>query len=177
MPDTELTIEPGKHNLVITRVFDAPRDLVFKTVTDSSLIPQWWGQSNLTTTVEKMEVKPGGVWRYVQRDPAGNEFAFNGVYHAVVPPELLIYTFGSSQESVGRIREFSGRASHFEAVVRIWTSPPIMGISKPRGSFGPRAAGEGLYELELWHGFSGVKTARKWLRQGNYRTGGTHRFL
>jgi|BarGraNGADG00312_2_1021985.scaffolds.fasta_scaffold126094_1 hypothetical protein len=36
MPDTELTIEPGKHNLVITRVFDAPRDLVFKTVTDSS---------------------------------------------------------------------------------------------------------------------------------------------
>ena len=101
MPDTELTIEPGKHNLVITRVFDAPRDLVFKTVTDSSLIPQWWGQSNLTTTVEKMEVKPGGVWRYVQRDPAGNEFAFNGVYHAVVPPELLIYTF-----------EFEGMPNH-----------------------------------------------------------------
>lgn len=101
MPDTELTIEPGKHNLVITRVFDAPRDLVFKTVTDSSLIPQWWGQSNLTTTVEKMEVKTGGVWRYVQRDPAGNEFAFNGVYHAVVPPELLIYTF-----------EFEGMPNH-----------------------------------------------------------------
>ena len=51
MPVTELTIEPGKHNLVITRVFDAPRDLVFKTVTDSSLIPRWWGPSNLTTTV------------------------------------------------------------------------------------------------------------------------------
>jgi len=101
MPVTELTIEPGKHNLVITRVFDAPRDLVFKTVTDSSLIPRWWGPSNLTTTVEKMEVKPGGVWRYVQRDPAGNEFAFNGAYHAVVPPELLIYTF-----------EFEGMPNH-----------------------------------------------------------------
>jgi uncharacterized protein YndB with AHSA1/START domain len=40
-----------------------------------------------------MDVRPGGAWRFVQRDPDGNEFAFNGVYHEVLPPERLVYTF------------------------------------------------------------------------------------
>ena len=101
MTGTNLIAEPGKQEIIITRVFDAPRESVFKTYTDPDLIPQWWGPKNLTTTVDKMDVRPGGVWRFVQRDADGNEYAFNGVYHQIVPPERLVGTF-----------EFEGMPGH-----------------------------------------------------------------
>lgn len=88
-----ITAEPQGHEVIITRIFDAPRELVFKACTDPNLIPQWWGPKEFTTTVDVMEFRFGGVWRYVQRGPDGNEFAFKGVYHTVTPPERLAYTF------------------------------------------------------------------------------------
>lgn len=101
MPKINLIAEPEKQEIVITRDVDAPRDLAFKTLTDPSLIPQWWGPKSLTTTVDKMDVRPGGIWRYVQRGPDGNEYAFHGVYHEIVPPDRLVYTF-----------EFEGMPGH-----------------------------------------------------------------
>ncbi len=98
---THLTAEPGKQDLVITRIFDAPRDLVFKTYTNPDLVPRWWGPASLTTTVEEMDVRPGGTWRYLQRDAEGNEYAFFGVYHEVKPPERIVDTF-----------EFEGMPGH-----------------------------------------------------------------
>jgi uncharacterized protein YndB with AHSA1/START domain len=99
--EADFRIEPGKQQMVITRMFDAPRELIFKTITDPSLIPQWWGPSYLTTTVDEMDVRPGGRWRYVQRAPDGSEYSFHGVYHEVKAPERLVYTF-----------EFEGAAGH-----------------------------------------------------------------
>ena len=93
--------EPGTHEIIMARVFDAPRELVFKVMTDPTLIPQWWGQRNSTTTVDEMDVRAGGRWRYVQRDQQGNEFAFHGVYHSIVVPERVIDTF-----------EFEGMPGH-----------------------------------------------------------------
>ncbi|HKF18474.1 MAG TPA: SRPBCC family protein [Candidatus Dormibacteraeota bacterium] len=93
MTKPDYTIEPGKQEIVMTRTFDAPRDLVFKTMTDPHLIPQWWGPRYLTTTVDEMDLRPGGRWRYVQRDPQGNEHAFHGVYHDIAAPERLVLTF------------------------------------------------------------------------------------
>jgi uncharacterized protein YndB with AHSA1/START domain len=93
MSKLNLMAEPGKQEIIMTRVFDAPRELVFKTYTDPTLIPKWWGPSNLTTIVDKMEVRLGGIWRYIQRDSSGNEYAFHGVYHESLPPERLVYTF------------------------------------------------------------------------------------
>ena len=93
MGKTEYLIEPGKQEMVVTRVFDAPKDLVFKACTDPKLIAKWWGPRRLTTTIDKMEVKPGGTWRFVQRDAAGNVFAFHGVYHDVTAPERCVQTF------------------------------------------------------------------------------------
>jgi len=78
MTKTNLIAEPGKQEIVITRIFDAPRELVFKVFTDPNLMPEWWGPKSLTTTVDKMEVRPGGVWRFVHRDADGNEYAFHG---------------------------------------------------------------------------------------------------
>jgi uncharacterized protein YndB with AHSA1/START domain len=93
MAKINLIAEPGKHELLMTCIFDAPRELVFKTYLDPYLVPQWWGPEHVTTTVEKMEVMPGGVWRYIQRDADGHAYAFNGVYHEIVWPERLVYTF------------------------------------------------------------------------------------
>jgi uncharacterized protein YndB with AHSA1/START domain len=76
-----------------TRTFEAPRDLVFKAFTDPKAVPQWWGPAKYKTTVEKMEVKFGGAWRFTQVDDDGKEFAFYGVFHEVTAPERLVQTF------------------------------------------------------------------------------------
>lgn len=84
---------PSDTEIHQTRIFEAPRDLVFKYMTDPKLIPQWWGPRGYTTLVEKMEMKPGGKWRFIQRDPKGNEFAFRGEYREIVAPERTVSTF------------------------------------------------------------------------------------
>ncbi len=89
----KLTAEPGKQELLITREFDAPRELVFKTFTDPELYKQWIGPRELTTEIDVFESVSGGSWRYIQRDPEGNEYAFHGVNHEVLPPERIIGTF------------------------------------------------------------------------------------
>ncbi|TYB52947.1 SRPBCC family protein [Nonomuraea sp. PA05] len=93
MTDTDFVIEPGRQDIVMIRHFDAPPDLVFRVVTDPALIPRWWGPNFLTTRVDRMEVTPGGRWRFVNADARGREWGFSGVYHAVVPPERYVRTW------------------------------------------------------------------------------------
>lgn len=90
---TRVIAEKGKQEILITRVFDAPRTAVFSAYTDPDLIPQWWGPKRYATIVDKMDVRPGGLWRFINRDAAGNEYAFHGVYHAIISPERLVATF------------------------------------------------------------------------------------
>lgn len=93
MSKNELVIEREQLAVSMSRVFDAPRDLVWKACTDATLLPQWWGPRALTTVVERMDLRVGGVWRFIQTNAEGNEFAFNGVFKEVKPPERLVYTF------------------------------------------------------------------------------------
>jgi uncharacterized protein YndB with AHSA1/START domain len=76
----------------MTRVFDAPRDLVFAAYTDPQQIPRWWGPRGVTTIVDTMDMRPGGTWRFIQRGADRAEYGFRGVYREVVPPERLVYT-------------------------------------------------------------------------------------
>ncbi len=99
MGKTNFTAEPGKQEVIVTRLFDVPRERLFKAMTDPKLIPQWWGPAFLTTVVEKMDCKPGGSWRYVQKESNGNVYAFHGVYHQVAAPEQLVCTFEYEDES------------------------------------------------------------------------------
>jgi len=98
---TRIIAEPGKQEIIITRVFDAPRKLVFQAYTDHNLITQWWGPERFTTSIDKLSAKPGGAWRFVQNDRKGNIFAFHGVYHDVVSPARIVDTF-----------EYEGRPGH-----------------------------------------------------------------
>ena len=93
MTRTKFIADAGKQEIVVMAEFNAPRERVFKAMTDPKLIPQWWGPKVLTTTVDMMEPQKGGAWRFVQRDPQQNEYAFHGVYHEVMAPERMIYTF------------------------------------------------------------------------------------
>lgn len=87
------TIAPrGDREIVITREFDAPRELVFKVMTDPKLIPSWWGRRVDTAVVDVMDVRPGGKWRIVTKAPDG-ENAFRGEFREIVPPERIVQTF------------------------------------------------------------------------------------
>jgi uncharacterized protein YndB with AHSA1/START domain len=81
---TQVTM-PNELEIRVERVLDAPRDLVYRVWTDPELIPQWWGNN---TTVEEMDVRPGGRWRF--RTEYG---PVEGEYREVVPPERLVQTF------------------------------------------------------------------------------------
>ncbi len=84
-----VTAEPGKHEAVMTREFDAPRELVFQTIFGAEDIPHWWGQG---TVVEKFDTKPGGLWS-VKAQGNGYEYRMHGVFHEVKSPEKVIRTF------------------------------------------------------------------------------------
>lgn len=84
--------------LVITRVFDAPRELVFKMWTDPTHVVRWWGPRGCTTTIREMDVRPGGVWRYVMRTPDGTDWDNRLVYTEVVAPERLVYDHDADRD-------------------------------------------------------------------------------
>jgi uncharacterized protein YndB with AHSA1/START domain len=91
--ETTVYTTPSDREIVSERVFDASRDRVFAAYTDPELIPQWWGPRDVPVTVDKMDVRRGGAWRFVHHDPDGNENGFRGTYREVAPPERIVQTF------------------------------------------------------------------------------------
>lgn len=80
--------------LVITRTFDAPRELVFKAWTDPRHAMNWWGPRDYPATQMKMDVRPGGAWRNcLTSTEDGKELWQGGVFREVAPPERLVFTF------------------------------------------------------------------------------------
>ncbi len=84
----KLTVEKGKQETFIEREFEAPREVLFKAMTDPEYVAQWWND----TSIEKLEAKSGGSWRFVSK-MNGQEFGFHGVYHEVLVPSRVIETF------------------------------------------------------------------------------------
>ena len=83
----------AEHELVITRIFDAPRRLVFKMWTEPEHLVCWWGPRGFTTISGRMEVRPGGVWSRSMRAPDGSVIRKHGVYREIVMPERLVFTY------------------------------------------------------------------------------------
>jgi uncharacterized protein YndB with AHSA1/START domain len=96
---TDFTPAAAEDEFVITRVFHAPRALVFKAWTDPKHMAQWWGPHGFTNPVCEMDVRPGGAWRIVMRGPDGSEHPAKGVYREVVAPERLVLTIDHSELS------------------------------------------------------------------------------
>ena len=87
-----VTAEPGKQELFVTREFDAPRELVYKAHIDPKLYVQWLGPHGYEMILETFEPVSGGKYRYIHKDKQGNEYGFHGTFHTMTE-ELMIQTF------------------------------------------------------------------------------------
>jgi len=81
------------HTLRLTRVFNAPRERVWRAWTDPEQLRLWWGPRGFTAPSIEMDLRPGGRYRIAMRPPEGEIFHLNGVFQEIVPPERLVYTF------------------------------------------------------------------------------------
>jgi uncharacterized protein YndB with AHSA1/START domain len=77
--------------LTITRIFDAPRELVFKAWTDPKQLAKWWGPKGFTNPVCEANAKPGGAIWIVMRAPDGTEYPMKGIFREIVEPERLVF--------------------------------------------------------------------------------------
>jgi uncharacterized protein YndB with AHSA1/START domain len=91
--DTFKVTTPSAREIVLTRLFDAPRRLVFEAMTKPEHVRRWWGRldDRYSVTTCEIDLRPGGSWRFVGRGPQG-EFAFHGVYREIVAPERVVFT-------------------------------------------------------------------------------------
>jgi uncharacterized protein YndB with AHSA1/START domain len=78
-------------SIVGTRVFDAPRELVFSAFTDPKHLAQWWGPDGFTLTTNSHDFRPGGVWRFVMRGPDGRDYQNRVTFEEIDPPKRLVY--------------------------------------------------------------------------------------
>jgi uncharacterized protein YndB with AHSA1/START domain len=100
---------PSEREIVLTREFDAPRDLVFEAFSKPEHIAQWWGQRASTLAVCDMDFRPGGAWRFVERAADTSEYGFRGEYREIVRPERIVQTF-----------EFEGMPGHVSVETMIF---------------------------------------------------------
>lgn len=95
---------PSDHQIVVTRLFDAPRALVFEAWTKAEHVAHWWDPSGVPLAVCEIDLRPNGAFRWVNRSPQGGEgHTFTGIYREIVPPERLAFTAPSSPEQVSTI--------------------------------------------------------------------------
>lgn len=86
------TAPSSDRELVVSRVFDAPRELVWRAWTEPRHLAKWWGPRGFTTTIEVMDVRPGGEWRHVMHGPDGTDYPNRTLFKEVLKPEKIVLT-------------------------------------------------------------------------------------
>jgi uncharacterized protein YndB with AHSA1/START domain len=82
--------------IIITRLLDAPRELAWLAMTDPKHLVQWWGPRGFTTTIQQMDVRPGGLWIYVMHGPDGTDYPNHSVFQDIVCPNRIVFTHGGA---------------------------------------------------------------------------------
>ncbi len=95
---TDLVADKFNCEIVHNRVYQAPRELVWRAMTDPEFVVDWWGPRGFTTTITKMEVRTGGRWEHVMRGPDGTNYPNKRVFNEVMPLERIVYTHGGRRE-------------------------------------------------------------------------------
>ena len=106
--------QTADREIVISREFNAPRELVWEAWTHPEHVAHWWGPRGFTTTIEKMDVRPGGLWKHVMHGPDGANYPNQSVFKEVVKPERIVFSHGGGREG--------GPGAHF---VSTWTFDEI----------------------------------------------------
>ncbi len=83
---------PNGRELSITRLLDAPRELVFEVWTNPEHIKHWWGPNGFTNTIHSMDVRPEGVWDFIMHGPDGRDYKNKIIFHEIIRPERITYT-------------------------------------------------------------------------------------
>lgn len=98
---------PNDREIVVTRVFDAPRARVFEAWTRAEHVARWWDPTGTPLAACEIDLRPAGAFRWVHRNPGGGEgYAFSGVYREILPPEKLVFTvrmFPSGPDPIGTL--------------------------------------------------------------------------
>ena len=93
------TTSAADRSIVITRLLDAPRDLVFRAFTDPMHVDRWWGPTGFRNTTTSIDVRPGGVWSFMMHGPDGTDYPNVIAFKDVVPPERLTFSHGSGDDA------------------------------------------------------------------------------
>lgn len=106
--------DTSDREIVISRLVDAPRERIWEAMVDPAQVVHWWGPSGFTTTIERMEVRPGGVWKHVMHGPDGTDYANCSVFKEVNKPECLIYSHGGGKKTAQTCTFWEvGRSTHW----------------------------------------------------------------
>ncbi len=93
-----LDLDSDPRTMIGTRVFDAPRELVWQVWTDPKHLAQWWGPDGFTTTTSAYDARPGGIWRFVMRGPDGRDYQNRITFDEIVKPERIVYHHGGGDD-------------------------------------------------------------------------------
>lgn len=88
--------EMAPRQIVTTRIFNAPRDVVFKAWTDPEQLAQWWGPKGFTNTFYEFDLRPGAYWRFIMHAPNGTDFPNESLFDEIIPPRLIRFRHLSS---------------------------------------------------------------------------------
>jgi uncharacterized protein YndB with AHSA1/START domain len=113
MSASKASIHPAPtadREIVISRLLDAPRQLVWEAWVNPEHVVQWWGPTGFTTTIHEMDVRPGGVWRHTMHGPDGTDYPNKSVFVEVVEPERIVFSHGGGKKGAP--------GAHFQAT---WT--------------------------------------------------------
>lgn len=94
MATTQIIAEPGVPQLIVSREFLAPRDLLFRAYVDPDLLRQWLGPRRMRMTIDRFDPRHGGLWRFIHSD-ADTGYGFRGVFHGDPSRERIVWTFES----------------------------------------------------------------------------------
>ena len=103
-------ITDSDREIIISRIFDAPRELVWEAWTNPEHVLHWWGPNGFTTTIKQMDFRVGGVWEHVMHGPDGTDYPNGSVFREIVEPERIVFSHGGARED--------GPGAHFVAT---WT--------------------------------------------------------
>jgi len=92
------TEDTSDREVIFTRIFDAPRELVWEAFTDPKQVVKWWGPNGFTTTNQEMDVRPGGIWRHTMHGPDGTDYYNKCKFLEVAKPERIVYVQSGGKE-------------------------------------------------------------------------------
>jgi len=93
--------ETSDREIVLSRVFSAPRELVWEAMTNPQHVVNWWGPRGFTTTIETMDFRVGGAWKHTMHGPDGANYPNQSVFKEIVKPERIVYAHGGAREGGG----------------------------------------------------------------------------